>query len=210
MKLAMKTNRSLVERHGRERVFIPPSFPPLRCSVPLLRTMAPTPRECAVESFPVLQSAVQRPRLCTPQLILLGKQYTGVGCSLAAWLNQRLQLSKSRLSSSRALCSGLIGAATAGRGLVRPDADWAAMLCPEQSILWYRGAPCPSPLCNIHPAAPPHKRRSLPSPTWQLHGWHTGAQKSTIKCRRLAVCVVIPPKNQTFSRASPSVISGLS
>jgi hypothetical protein len=30
--------------------------------------------------------------------------------------------------------------------------------------------------CNIHPAAPPHKRRSLPAPTWQLHGmahWRT-------------------------------------
>lgn len=90
MKLAMEDEPKVWSRGtGRERVFIPARR---LCSLPLPRTMAPMPRECAVESFPIHQSAVQRPLLSTPQLILLGKQYTDVGCSLASWLNQSLHV----------------------------------------------------------------------------------------------------------------------
>lgn len=82
----------------------------------------------------------------------------------------------------RRLCSAAIGAATAGRGLLCPDADWAALLCHGQShggSRWelrglrhaHRRHRHSDLLCNIHLAAPPHKRRSLLSPpTWQLHG----------------------------------------
>lgn len=156
-KLARKTSRNF-GREAREGAGIYPRH--LLSSLLLPRTMTPTPRECAVESFPIHQSAVQRSLLSTPQLILLGKQYTDVGRSLAPWLNQTLQVEAIQQSGTlqcRHWCGNSWERVTLpGCGLGRHAVS--TMGSPEGCA---QVAPCPSapsplrPRCNIHLAAHP-------------------------------------------------------
>lgn len=85
----MKTSRKF-GREAREGAGIYPRR--LLSSLPLPRTMAPDAqrmRRRIISHSPKRSSA--SPSLHT-SVIVLGKQYTDVGCSLAPWLNQTLQV----------------------------------------------------------------------------------------------------------------------
>lgn len=148
-----------------------------------------------MESFPIHQSAVQRP-LLSSTVDLAWQTIHGRGLQLGVLAQP--ESSSRGYPTVRRLCSAAIGAATAGRGLLCPDADWAALLCHGQShdgSRWelrglrhaHRRHRHSDLLCNIHLAAPPHKRRSLPS--HMAAAWRgtraARALRTRIKSRRL-------------------------
>lgn len=174
----MKTSRKF-GREAREGAGIYPRH--LLSSLLLPRTMTPTPRECAVESFPIHQSAVQRSLLSTPQLILLGKQYTDVGCSLAPWLNQTLQVEAIQQSGTlqcRHWCGNSWERVTLpGCGLGRhavsrakPKRPWGVQrVAPRLRHAHRRLRHSDLAVISILQHTPQATEPPI-SPTWQLHG----------------------------------------